>query len=60
MDLRQLRYFRAVVEADTFSAAARALHMTQPSLSVAVCDLEKSFSAELVIRGPKGVRVTAG
>lgn len=58
MDLRQLRYFRAVVENRSFSAAAKALHMTQPSLSLAVRELEKSFGATLLKRGRQGVSLT--
>ena len=30
MELRQLEYFRAIVDAGTISGAARVLHMTQP------------------------------
>ena len=32
MELRQLEYFRAIVDAGTISGAARVLHMTQPPL----------------------------
>lgn len=58
MEIRQLRYFRAVVEHGTFSAAADALHLTQPSLSMAVRQLEQNVGATLLFRGPKGVRTT--
>ena len=33
MDVKQLEYFRAIVDAGTISGAARVLHMTQPPLS---------------------------
>ena len=33
MEIRQLEYFRAIVDAGTISGAARELHMTQPPLS---------------------------
>ena len=33
MEIKQLEYFRAIVEAGSISGAARALHMTQPPLS---------------------------
>ena len=33
MELKQLEYFRAIVDAGTISGAARDLHMTQPPLS---------------------------
>ncbi|MHA2788204.1 LysR family transcriptional regulator [Corynebacterium sp. S7] len=58
MDFRQLRYFRAVVENRSFSAAAKALHMTQPSLSLAVRELEKDFGATLLKREHHGVTLT--
>lgn len=58
MDYRQLRYFRAVVDNRSFSAAAKALHMTQPSLSLAVRELEKSFGATLLKREHHGVSLT--
>lgn len=58
MELRQLRYFRAVVENRSFSAAAKSLHMTQPSLSLAVKELERSFGATLLKRGRQGVSLT--
>ena len=32
MEIRQLEYFRAIVDAGTISGAARVLHMTQPPL----------------------------
>ena len=33
MEIKQLEYFRAIVDAGTISGAARNLHMTQPPLS---------------------------
>ena len=35
MEIKQLEYFRAIVDEGTISGAARALHMTQPPLSYA-------------------------
>ncbi|KAE8765615.1 LysR family transcriptional regulator [Georgenia thermotolerans] len=55
MDLRQIRYFLAVVEAGTFSAAAVDLHMTQPPLSTSINQLEKSLGVRLLDRTPRGV-----
>ena len=43
MDLKQLRYFSAVVEQGSISAAARALFMSQPPLSTQVRQLEKEL-----------------
>ncbi|MDR7328396.1 LysR family transcriptional regulator [Corynebacterium guangdongense] len=58
MDTRKLQYFRTVVEAGSFTAAAKQLHMAQPSLSVAVRELEKSFGSTLLERTPQGVHTT--
>ena len=43
MEIKQLEYFRAIVDAGTISGAARNLHMTQPPLSYQIKMLEKAF-----------------
>lgn len=48
--LRQLRYFVATAETLSFTAAAKALHISQPSISTALSDLENSFGVQLFIR----------
>lgn len=53
-----LRYFREVAEQGSFTAAARALAISQPSLSVAVKKLEEALGAELLHRGRQGVSLT--
>ena len=45
MDVKQLEYFRAIVDAGTISGAARVLHMTQPPLSYQVKMLEEELQA---------------
>ncbi|MBO9521401.1 MAG: LysR family transcriptional regulator [Nocardioidaceae bacterium] len=50
MELRQLRYFRAVVHAGTVSRAAAELHMAQPGLSRQVQGLERELGVELFDR----------
>ncbi|MGD8429909.1 MAG: LysR family transcriptional regulator, partial [Ectothiorhodospiraceae bacterium] len=58
MDLRQLRYFRAVVEARSFSAAARSLHIAQPAVSIAIRKLEAQLGLTLLHRGERCVSPT--
>lgn len=58
MDLRQLRYFARIVELESITAAADALHIAQPSLSQHVANLEAELGARLLIRGPFGARPT--
>ena len=58
MDLSQIRYFNAVARHGSFSAAARALGMTQPGLTKAVRRLETSLECTLFSRLPRGVALT--
>lgn len=53
-----LRYFSRVAECGSFTAAARELHVSQPSLSVAVRKLEESLGAILFHRSRRGVTLT--
>jgi len=48
--LRQLRYFVVTAEVLSFTAAAKRLHISQPSISTALADLEVSFGVQLFIR----------
>jgi DNA-binding transcriptional LysR family regulator len=59
MDLRQLRYFQAVVEAGSFVAAAAELHMSQPPLSLTISKLESELGVQLLIRTARGVSPTS-
>ncbi len=60
MELRHLRYFVAVAEARSLKLAAQErLHTTQPSLSRQIRDLEAEVGAPLLIRGSRGVELTA-
>jgi len=51
MELRVLKYYLAVVREGNISKAAKALHMTQPSLSRQMHDLEEELGVELFERG---------
>src|SRR5881396_1173889 len=55
MDLTRLQYFAAVAEAGSFSRAATALHLTQPSLSRQVKLLEDELGQRLLERHGRGV-----
>ena len=58
MEIRQLEYFRAIVDAGTISGAARALHMTQPPLSYQMKLLEEELQVSLFQRGTKRITLT--
>lgn len=53
MDVKQLEYFRAIVDAGTISGAARVLHMTQPPLSYQVRCSKKNFRCSFFCGAPK-------
>ena len=53
-----LRAFVAVAEHGGFTTAARAIGVSQPAVSRAVRELERSVGFELLERAPKGVRLT--
>ena len=55
MDLRTLRYFLAVTREGTISRAASVLHLTQPTLSKQMQDLEEELGANLFTRGKRGI-----
>jgi LysR family hca operon transcriptional activator len=60
MELRHLRYFVAVAEEGSLTVAAeRRLHTSQPSLSRQIRDLEYEVGAQLMIRGARGIDLTA-
>jgi DNA-binding transcriptional LysR family regulator len=58
MELRHLRYFIAVAEAENVSRAALKLHVSQPALSRQVRDLEEELGFLLLERSAKSVRLT--
>lgn len=58
MELRTLRYFLATAMEGNITRAADILHVTQPTLSRQLMDLEKELGTTLVIRGKKGLTLT--
>jgi len=60
IDLRLLRAFVTVADRGGFSAAAAALHLTQPALSRRIGELESSLGLRLFERTSRRVRLTQG
>ncbi|MDO4548676.1 MAG: LysR family transcriptional regulator [Clostridia bacterium] len=56
MELRILQYFLAVAREQSISAAAKTLHLSQPTLSTQLKSLEDELGKQLLIRGTKGSR----
>lgn len=59
MDIRQLDIVRAVVETGSFTAAARALHVSQSAISRQVLLLEEELGEPLFLRLGRKVRLTS-
>lgn len=58
MNLTKLRYFYTICAFESFSDAAAYLHISQPSLSNAIKDLEDEFEVVLFSRHYRGVSIT--
>ncbi len=56
--LRQLTYFAALAEEQSFSRAADRVHVTQPALSMQIRDLEATLGTRLIERLPREARLT--
>lgn len=58
IETRHLQYFLAVAREGSFTHAASSLHVSQPTLSKQIADLEKQLGKQLLVRGGKGVELT--
>ncbi len=58
MELRVLRYFLAVAREENITAAAESLHVTQPTLSKQLMDLEYELGKKLFERGKRKITLT--
>ena len=58
IETRLLQYFLAIAEEQSITRAAEYLHISQPTLSKQMMDLEKSLGKQLLIRGRKRVTLT--
>ncbi len=58
MELRVLRYFLAVAKQESISKAAETLHITQPTLSRQMMELEEELGKTLFLRGKRKLSLT--
>ena len=58
MELRVLQYFLAVAREQNIAAAAQSLHLTQPTLSRQLKELEEELGKQLMIRGNRKITLT--
>lgn len=58
MDLRVLEYFLAIAREQNITGAAEVLHVTQPTLSRQMKDLEDILGKQLFIRGNRKIKLT--
>ncbi|MBQ7499144.1 MAG: LysR family transcriptional regulator, partial [Selenomonas sp.] len=58
MELRVLKYFLTVAQEESFSRAAEKLHLSQPTLSRQLKELEDEFGKQLLIREPRRILLT--
>ena len=58
MDIRVLRYFLTVAREESFSRAADALYLSQPTLSRQIREMEEELGVQLLVRTNRNVRLT--
>lgn len=59
MEIRVLRYFLAIASEGSITNAANLLHLTQPTLSRQIHDLEEELGQKLFTRGSHSMTLTA-
>jgi DNA-binding transcriptional LysR family regulator len=59
VELRPVRYFVAIADAGSITAAAAALHLTQPSMSRQIRQLERELGLDLFVRDDGPFRLSA-
>ena len=59
VELTHLRYFQRIAECGSMTAAAKALKVSQPTLTVAVKNLEERLGTTLLLRSRSGVQLTS-
>lgn len=59
MEIRVLRYFLTVAREESITRAAEVLHITQPTLSRQLSQLEEETGVRLFERGPRRIRLTS-
>ena len=58
MEIRVLRYFLAVAREESITAAAQSLHVTQPTLSKQLMEIEAELGTTLFLRGKRKITLT--
>ncbi len=58
MELRVLNYFLAIAREENFTRAAKQLHVTQPTLSRQITQLEEELGVELFVRSNHNIILT--
>ena len=58
MEIRVLQYFMAVAKHENITKAAEELHLTQPTLSRQLTDLEEELGVQLLVRGKRKTQLT--
>ena len=58
MEIRVLKYFLTVVREESITKASEVLHITQPTLSRQLAQMEEELGVKLIDRGTRKIRLT--